>query len=66
MAEKEAPDTCNAKGYSPMCCNSKNDVCVASSLAFLFFFYVSEKRVYLTCYFLLGSRLQLLQTFRGG
>ncbi|CAI7583353.1 unnamed protein product [Penicillium crustosum] len=25
MAEKEAPDTCNAKGYSPMCCNSKND-----------------------------------------
>ncbi|KAJ5685170.1 hypothetical protein N7455_003897 [Penicillium solitum] len=25
MAEREAPDTCNGKGYSPMCCNSKSD-----------------------------------------
>ncbi|KAJ5398582.1 hypothetical protein N7465_009071 [Penicillium sp. CMV-2018d] len=25
MAEREAPDTCNGKGYSPMCCSSKDD-----------------------------------------
>ncbi|KAJ5941560.1 hypothetical protein N7516_001728 [Penicillium verrucosum] len=25
MAEREAPNTCNGKGYSPMCCSSKND-----------------------------------------
>ncbi|CRL29430.1 unnamed protein product [Penicillium camemberti] len=25
MAEREAPDTCNGKGYSPMCCNSASD-----------------------------------------
>lgn len=25
MAEREAPDTCNGKGYSPMCCTNKND-----------------------------------------
>lgn len=36
MTEREAPDTCNGKGYSPMCCSSKNDVCISSSLAFLF------------------------------
>lgn len=65
MAEREAPDTCNGKGYSPMCCNSKSDVCVSSSLAFLLFC-VSEKRVYLTCSFFLGFWLQLLQAFRGG
>lgn len=50
MAEGEAPDTCNRKGYSPMCCNNKNDVCVLSSLDFLSLC-VSEKRVYLTCFF---------------
>ncbi|KAJ5602524.1 hypothetical protein N7537_005480 [Penicillium hordei] len=25
MAEKEAPDTCNGKGYSPMCCSNRID-----------------------------------------
>ncbi|CAG8900289.1 unnamed protein product [Penicillium egyptiacum] len=23
MAERDAPDTCNGKGFSPMCCNNK-------------------------------------------
>ncbi|KAJ6131943.1 hypothetical protein N7471_007158 [Penicillium samsonianum] len=25
MAEREAPDTCTGKGYTPMCCDSKNE-----------------------------------------
>ncbi|KGO63992.1 hypothetical protein PITC_013600 [Penicillium italicum] len=37
MTEREAPDTCNEQGYTPMCCNTKNDVCTTSSFAFILF-----------------------------
>lgn len=56
MAEREAPDTCTGKGYTPMCCDSKNEVCIFVFPCFFFVLCFRGRRMDLT---VLSSRVPL-------